>query len=428
MYKYVRRRKSFGMSDKPDYDANKSMEEISANVTNTGVRHKRWVWLAPYERAVMWSSKQPTSGSALMGGKSGRKRKFINSWRRAELTVAVTIKSVLDVRDDNPMPKGAVSGPHFNRSILILTPQRALKFTATSQERHFIWLTALSFLSHSPLSVNDLTPMPPPPPEDQLNEPPPPSLAGSLRRRPIRDSIRIAKGSRPGGGLRSFTTDGSAPISYDEYNSRPPSRDYYDPTQDPALPPTIKRFHTRKRSNTAPKAPPSSFRGFISGSGRDAVPPLPSAGGYAGTISSSVIASTNGSDRGLYTPSLGVQSMTSSRRGSEASNAGRPTLQQVFADYQQATMRMDAFAEPPRPSFQQQHRPPIPNRFMNNDGPFPALRTGTLKKREYGHWGFDDGRSSISPVDSLMHAEMAAAEGSARPSVDSRMTDPFRGF
>jgi hypothetical protein len=37
-----------------------------------GVRHKRWVWLAPYERAVMWSSKQPTSGSALMG-KSGRK-------------------------------------------------------------------------------------------------------------------------------------------------------------------------------------------------------------------------------------------------------------------------------------------------------------------------------------------------------------------
>ena len=75
MYKYVRRRKSFGMNnDKSDWDANKSVEEISASVTNTGVRHKRWVWLAPYERAVMWSSKQPTSGSALMGGKSGRKR------------------------------------------------------------------------------------------------------------------------------------------------------------------------------------------------------------------------------------------------------------------------------------------------------------------------------------------------------------------
>lgn len=76
MYKYVRRRKSFGVTDKPDWDPNKSVEEISQSVTNNGVRHKRWVWLAPYERAVMWSSKQPTSGTALMG-KSGRKCKLI---------------------------------------------------------------------------------------------------------------------------------------------------------------------------------------------------------------------------------------------------------------------------------------------------------------------------------------------------------------
>lgn len=74
MYKYVRRRKSFGVTDKADWDANKSVEEISQSVTNNGVRHKRWVWLAPYERAVMWSSRQPTSGTALMG-KSGRKCK-----------------------------------------------------------------------------------------------------------------------------------------------------------------------------------------------------------------------------------------------------------------------------------------------------------------------------------------------------------------
>lgn len=76
MYKYVRRRKSFGVTDKSDWDANKSVEEISQSVTNNGVRHKRWVWLAPYERAVMWSSKQPTSGTALMG-KSGRKCELI---------------------------------------------------------------------------------------------------------------------------------------------------------------------------------------------------------------------------------------------------------------------------------------------------------------------------------------------------------------
>ena len=63
MFKYVRRRKSFGVAE------SNGMDGDNAN----GVRHKRWVWLAPYERAVMWSSKQPTSGSALMG-KTGRKR------------------------------------------------------------------------------------------------------------------------------------------------------------------------------------------------------------------------------------------------------------------------------------------------------------------------------------------------------------------
>jgi hypothetical protein len=75
MYKYVRRRKSFGVPEpkNQDWDLMRNGDDVSASITNTGVRHKRWVWLAPYERAVMWSSKQPTSGSALMG-KSGRKR------------------------------------------------------------------------------------------------------------------------------------------------------------------------------------------------------------------------------------------------------------------------------------------------------------------------------------------------------------------
>ena len=61
MFKYVRRRKSFGMADS------------GGKEENSNDRHKRWVWLAPYERAILWSSKQPVSGSALMG-KSGRKR------------------------------------------------------------------------------------------------------------------------------------------------------------------------------------------------------------------------------------------------------------------------------------------------------------------------------------------------------------------
>lgn len=63
MFKYVRRRKSFSVPDATGKD-------------DTGNdRHKRWVWLAPYERSILWSSKQPSSGSALMG-KTGRKRKL----------------------------------------------------------------------------------------------------------------------------------------------------------------------------------------------------------------------------------------------------------------------------------------------------------------------------------------------------------------
>ncbi|KAI0998076.1 hypothetical protein K3495_g10115 [Podosphaera aphanis] len=130
MFKYVRRRKSIGVPEA-------SLDAESSN----GVRHKRWVWLAPYERQVMWSTKQPTSGSALMG-KSGRK---------------LNIQSVLDVKDDNSPVKGVQL---FNRSILILTPARALKFTATSMERHYIWLTALSFLAHSSQGIPESTSSP----------------------------------------------------------------------------------------------------------------------------------------------------------------------------------------------------------------------------------------------------------------------------
>lgn len=65
MFKYVRRRKSFGVAND-----NVGKDDSSND------RHKRWVWLAPYERAILWSSKQPSSGSALLG-KSGRKRRSL---------------------------------------------------------------------------------------------------------------------------------------------------------------------------------------------------------------------------------------------------------------------------------------------------------------------------------------------------------------
>jgi hypothetical protein len=91
MFKYVRRRKSFGMGESKDSWEGKNPDEVSANITNSGVRHKRWVWLAPYEGSIMWSSKQPTSGPALLG-KSGRKCKLL-SYTRSNFVPTDIMKS-----------------------------------------------------------------------------------------------------------------------------------------------------------------------------------------------------------------------------------------------------------------------------------------------------------------------------------------------
>ena len=71
MWKYVRKRTSFGITENPQAEFEMGRNGETGN--SSGVRHKRWVWLAPYENAVIWSSKQPTSGPALLG-KGGRKR------------------------------------------------------------------------------------------------------------------------------------------------------------------------------------------------------------------------------------------------------------------------------------------------------------------------------------------------------------------
>ncbi|PTB40831.1 hypothetical protein M441DRAFT_69260 [Trichoderma asperellum CBS 433.97] len=257
MFKYVRRRKSFGVGDSAHKD------ETSND------RHKRWVWIAPYERAILWSSKQPSSGSALLG-KTGRK---------------LAIQSVLDVKDDNPSPRG-ITTPIFNRSILILTPQRALKFTASTAERHYLWLTALSFLAHSYQAVPDVIS---PQPQQHLSvkqrplpnfEPPRPT---KLTRGGIRDSIRLAKGRAvaPKTELTSMPSIPDVPTlrmgdvaSFRVAESVSGPGHAREISVDAAEPPMIRRFnnertghnqthHGRKRSNTGGNVhPPLSFRGF----------------------------------------------------------------------------------------------------------------------------------------------------------------------
>lgn len=80
MWKYIRKRKSFGVSESTE-DFAQAAESGVLDMQGIGTRHKRWVWLSPYEKTIMWDSKQPTSGTALLG-KKGRKCEFLNVCRR----------------------------------------------------------------------------------------------------------------------------------------------------------------------------------------------------------------------------------------------------------------------------------------------------------------------------------------------------------
>ncbi|ESZ90337.1 hypothetical protein SBOR_9280 [Sclerotinia borealis F-4128] len=322
MFKYVRRRKSFGVSDQ------------DGDQTTNGARHKRWVWLAPYERAVMWSSKQPTSGSALMG-KTGRK---------------LTIQSVLDVKDDNAPPKG--SGGVFNRSILILTPARALKFTAISRERHYLWLTALSFLAHSSQAVPDvitpraaptLSTKPPPIPDSQK-----PNRTQKTHK--IRDSIKVAKGKNAfnrTGPASAYSSSQQTDTTMSMRDNESSHTNSPSVRSDPAEAPFVPRFsergmggHVRKRSNTGSHVPPPlSFRGFSAGH----VPTSSTAGMSDRTAGSSENHSSYNSQPSSVAGYNGPSSR-SSIRTSDASARPGAVVNNFFDAV--GTMRMEAFISP----------------------------------------------------------------------------------
>ncbi|OWP02569.1 hypothetical protein B2J93_5200 [Marssonina coronariae] len=334
MFKYVRRRKSFGVAE------SNGIEGDNAN----GIRHKRWVWLAPYERAVMWSSKQPTSGSALMG-KTGRK---------------LTIQSVLDVKDDNAPPRG--SPPLFNRSILILTPTRALKFTATSPERHYTWLTALSFLAHSSQALPEISQAPLPLPGASIPDFESPSQVRRLCRGGIRDSIRVAKGKT----VLAQHGPTRVPSSHKENSIRETESVYSrsDPIvpEVSAKPPVVPRFldrrqgglgsipsaptHGRKRSNTGGRVPPPpSFRGFSG----------PASSGHVQTSNTAGMSGHTSGPSDIYQPQFHPSSCTagqlntsvsghSSIRSSDAGNRPGAVVNNFFDAV--STMRMEAFISP----------------------------------------------------------------------------------
>lgn len=285
----------------------------------------------------------------------------------------------------------------FNRSILILTPQRALKFTAVNAERHYLWLTSLSFLAHSQQDIPDIpSPAPKQVPEFEFFVAPPPEPR--TRRPRIRDSIRLAKShnptlnrmSRPAGGLGATMSSQSGvnntvdrtispmPSIPDVptrlipgYRSPPPpagtesvASGYSYPSNssqnkqherdlslEVAEPPQVPRFsgrdnrvaapapgvHGRKRSNTGGRVPPPlSFRGFSGGSPNFHHAPTNSQS--TGTGSSDYYGPRTADT--LSVIGWGAQS-TISGRTSEASNRMSGNFFDAIG-----TVRMEAFISP----------------------------------------------------------------------------------
>ncbi|KAI9808835.1 MAG: hypothetical protein M1826_004050 [Phylliscum demangeonii] len=401
MWKYVRRRKSFGI---PDH-AHGAGDDLAVNGASSGVRHQRWVWLAPYERAVMWSSKQPTTGTALLG-KTGRK---------------LTIQSVLDVKDDAPAPKPLSGHAVFDRSILILTPARALKFTARTRERHYVWLTALAFLSRPSMGAHELGALPPPvvPPLDGA---PAARAAGTvLRRHPIRDSIRIAPGKRRPRSTKDdagAAPDGVMGPSTGGLGTGPSSaslpRGLFVTTADA---PAIPRFpsHGRHRSNTGGRPPLGAKRSFTH-------PPLPtSIPSFAAWRGSTATATATAGDGSSTTAmsGLGHAPSRARHRTSDASSAtGRTTVN--FFDAM-PTVRMEAFVHGAFP-----FAPPDGGKRAASGGSRPPPPPPPPPPLDSPH-----GRKGAGG-ERWARAGQAGHHHFARPSDDGddvvRVDDPFGGF
>lgn len=173
------------------------------------------------------------------------------------------------------------------------------------------------------MGLHELAALPPAPQEEAVSPTPP---LAALRRNPIRDSIRVAKGRpRPmPKGKRSFPGTAMPELPADGLDMA-------------ADAPHVPRFsnHNRKRSNTAPRPPAiPTIRSFSS----------------QGTMPSSHSGTTAGSSEPYYStvppPSLppGIRSGRSSiSRTSEAS--GRTANTNASNVFDIGTVRMEAFID-----------------------------------------------------------------------------------
>lgn len=169
------------------------------------------------------------------------------------------IRSVLDVKDNNSAPRGVTPDAVFGRSIVVLTPTRALKFTATSKERHYTWLMALSFLANPSQGPPQVPRLPTAVPAKRSAQDVP---ADAQPDTVLEQSVTQAQNrshaptQAPGYQWKTNASDLSS------QQALPSSRG----ASISAIPRSLANRHSRKRSSTGPSisAPFSSLRSFSS--------------------------------------------------------------------------------------------------------------------------------------------------------------------
>ncbi|KAI1102449.1 hypothetical protein F4804DRAFT_334292 [Jackrogersella minutella] len=145
-------------------------------------RHRRYFWVHPYTRTLYWSDNDPSTAG------------------KTEKAKSIPIEAVRIVADDNPMPPGL-----HRKSLVIVSPNRTVKFTCTTGQRHETWFNALSYLL---LRTGN---------EHQADAE---EVAGQMTQEDV-DEFNPSISRRPVNGTRA-----RAPPSLSSYNSRTTRNDY----------------------------------------------------------------------------------------------------------------------------------------------------------------------------------------------------------
>jgi hypothetical protein len=290
------------------------------------------------------------------------------------------------------LPKRPELSAAFDRSILILTPSRALKFTAINAERHALWMNALSFLAESDrVQLPQLPSVPPIPDQYQKSGGTRRQRSPSFGRSNLRDSVNLAKGRQPN-LLRSVSAQNASSADVAEIAHAEPEDQGADFPCIPRLYSNTNR-HQRKRSNTtsvSPRlAPPfSGLRSFSSTA-------IPSTSSSSGRFHM-------GSGRPNAPTVTTTSSQSDSRRPSEVNGLNSPDQFNFFDAMGTSGVRMQAFVDPaikngvlyvppppmpsaPPPSVPQQHSPRRRDRGSTN------FSNGSSDKRRAGYVFDDDG-------------------------------------